>query len=167
MLVVAGIPFSGKSAYIEQVLKAECSGFLYISFDDIMQRLSIYKELVKSHGSQAAFEQCELLARVVGYELLHRAVETKLSIVFEHSSTPSEHVELYRVIQGSFGYQVEMRVLDVSLETAAQRAKRFNGKRDDNRHTPEHYLEERHKRLQKLLPEYEALMPVNRIVDTG
>lgn len=163
MLVVAGIPFSGKSAYIESLFHTEPSNYLYISFDAIMQKLSVYQDLMQSRGPEIAFKQTELLARIVGYELLHRAVEAKLSIVFEHSSTLKEHVELYRVIRDFYGYQMEMTLMDVSLDVAAQRANKSNGKRDGNRHTPIHYLEERHNMLQELLPEYETIMPVNRI----
>lgn len=163
-LVIAGIPFSGKSSYIEQFLKIETSEYLFISFDDIMQKLSVYQSLMQSRGPEIAFKQTELLARIVGYELLHRAVETRIPLILEHSSTLKEHVELYRVIRDFYGYQIEMTLMDVSLDVAAQRAYEFNEQRDGNRHTPVHYLQERHDKLQELIPEYEALMPVNRIL---
>lgn len=166
ILVVAGIPFSGKSTYIENFLNVESTRYLSISFDAIMQRLSMYQQLTRRYGLQVAFEKTELLARMVGYELLHRAVEARLPIVFEHSSTPKEHVALYRAIQNVYGYQIEMALMNVSLKVATQRANEFNGKRDDNRYTPAHYLDERHNMLQELIPAYEALMPVNRIIST-
>ncbi|UAA38592.1 zeta toxin family protein [Paraneptunicella aestuarii] len=164
LLVVAGIPYSGKSthirAHISPLLKQNTS--CIVSFDDIMQTMPLYQRLMLNNGAETAFLNTELVARIAGYELLSRAIQQGHSIIFEHSSALQEHVNLYRIIKQEFAYSTQMQVLKISLEQAYQRAS-SNQQRDSGRHTPKAYIEDRHQALNSLLPEYESIMPVHYI----
>ncbi|MDG3084741.1 zeta toxin family protein [Vibrio hannami] len=153
LTVISGIPYSGKSTFF----KAHSHLFvdsLDIAFDNIMQRMSFYHRIAQS-DPRRAFEKCELLARVIGYELLNRAADKGVNVVLEHSSTPSQHLDLYLLIQKAYGYQIEFIFIDCSLETALNRAQTENMKRDGERYTPPEYIEQRYKLLQSMLNKYQ------------
>lgn len=168
LLVVAGIPYSGKSthirAHIRTLLTQNTS--CIISFDEIMQAMPLYQRLMLENDAETAFLNTELIARIAGYELLARAIRQRHSVIFEHSSTLQEHVNLYRTIKQEFAYSVQMQVLKISLEQAYQRAssnQQIGRQRDSGRHTPDEYISARHHALHSLLPEYESIMPVHYI----
>ncbi|WP_070971727.1 zeta toxin family protein [Vibrio sonorensis] len=154
--VIAGIPYAGKSHYI----KAHCCdlGKVSLSFDSIMSELSLYKKL-HNRCTQAAFHRSETLAQMVGYQILNDCIAKRCSVLFEHSSAPEAHIDLYLVLQKQ-GYQVEMTFLDCSIEQARLRAKTDNKNRDNQRYTPEIYIEQRYHALQNRLTEYRRYFDV-------
>lgn len=154
--VVAGIPYSGKSLYISNM---RAINSLVISFDDIMEKLSIYKKL-SEESLQVAFEKTELLARIIGYELLCRAVENKCRIIFEHSSAIERHVELYSQIINQ-SYKLNFVYLKVSTETSCRRSEEF----DRKRYTPLAYIQDRYENLMLLLPKYKSLSTNFKIIE--
>jgi predicted kinase len=155
-MVVAGIPCSGKSSYINQ-LKDDSTDCIRIQFDSIMEKLSYYKQLTRSEGHKIAFEKCELIARVVGYQLLKEALMRRYRIIFEHSSTLIQHIDLYKFILKDLSYDFRMVYVNVSLNTALERNK--NG-RKNNRYTSSKMIKERYFIIQKLLPTYQKVIPV-------
>ncbi|MCF6435360.1 MULTISPECIES: zeta toxin family protein [Pseudoalteromonas] len=159
--VVSGIPFSGKSSFI-QSKKGDFLGYLLISFDALMKELSYYQNLLQV-DSELAFHKCELVARVLGYELLQRALEMKCNIVFEHSSTPKQHLELYKVIVNQYGYELRIHYIQCSSQLAKQRAERQNSLRDGGRYTPIKYIDERFNALQNMMIRYKKHFVVNEV----
>mgnify|MGYP002863661710 CR=1 FL=1 len=90
---ISGIPGSGKSTYCAAHLP---QNFLLLSFDKIMTSLSGYQYMLKEKGAIAAYEAYEMPARIIGYELLRRAIAKKINIMFEHSGTNQAHLELFK-----------------------------------------------------------------------
>lgn len=79
---VGGIPGAGKSTF--------CAGRrwtdrLFVSFDAIMENIPAYQTDIYRLGRAGSFKKWEIPARIVGYELLRRAVEARADIYFEHS----------------------------------------------------------------------------------
>jgi len=172
--IVSGIPGSGKTTLIKEYTKKNKS-LIVISFDDIMKGLKLYNSLISKgnhsrasndsdlqNARQEAFAKCELLARVLGYELLERLVEHKKSVIFEHSSTPKEHVELYRLIKEKYDYNLKMFYKKVSIETALSR---INKGRDNFRFTPTEYVYDRYEKIENLIDTYRSIMEVEIVLD--
>jgi len=134
---ISGIPGSGKSTYCSLYLPIN---FLFISFDKIMLSLSGYQKLLKEQGTIAAYNRYEMPARIIGYELLRRAIAKKVNIMLEHSGTNQAHLELFKNLP-KHGYKtmVDFIVCDTSLAIARakQRAKEIN------RYVPEQIIKER------------------------
>lgn len=181
-IIVAGIPYSGKSTYIQTLITGQQTAINYaeqpptivISFDEIMLSLPLYQELSKQISPKFAFKHCELLARVIGYELLAQAINARRNIIFEHSSALAEHVALYQLINRH--YDCTMQVLDIPLKLAHKRAtiitatnaehnETLNHSRQ-NRYTPLPYLDDRYQTLHDLLPTYKRILTVNIIAVT-
>lgn len=88
---VGGIPGAGKSTF--------CAGRrwtdrLFVSFDAIMENIPAYQTDIYRLGRAGSFKKWEIPARIVGYELLRRAVEARADIYFEHSGVNRPHVQL-------------------------------------------------------------------------
>jgi len=169
--VVAGIPGSGKSSVVKDIAKNRNESII-IQFDALMEKLSIYKQIIaqakaesdlsfSSQLKREAFLKTEFIARCLGYELLRRAVTRGCNIIFEHSSTSNEHVLLYSLIK-QFGYKIEMYYKYVTIEEAL---KRINNNRGESRFTPAAYVEERFNKIEKLINQYKNIMTVKIIKD--
>ena len=90
---ISGIPGAGKSTYCQTHLP---KNFLFLSFDKIMVSLSGYQQTLAKEGSAAAYHQYEMPARIIGYEVLRRALRKHYNILFEHSGTNNAHVEMFK-----------------------------------------------------------------------
>lgn len=152
LINVSGIPGSGKTTYCNKLLALDkYKNYIYIGFDSIMENpLTPYKN-EECVDAKAAFQKWELPARIAGYELLRRAVENKYSIIFEHSSSIKEHIELFKHLISQQGYEVNFVYLNIDIMTAQERA----DKRD--RYLPTEYLTDRLNTLSKLLAEYKKI----------
>lgn len=157
--VVCGIPCSGKTR-VSDALYSERKEVVLIQFDAIMESLSYYKKLCGEAGYKVAFEKCELVAQVVGYQLLKLAIEGGSQVLFEHSSAVKEHLDLYRLITEEYKYRVKMIYVEVSLQTALNRNKKG---RKNNRYTPNEFIENRYRILQELLPKYKEIVAVETV----
>ena len=153
LLNISGIPGSGKSTWCRRIM-ALSTNLLYITFDGIIKDSRLPYQLAEKDNSQRAFKEWELSARIVGYELLRRAVEQKKNILFEHSSSIPEHVLLFKWLL-NHGYDVHFRYVPISIYEAKERIVIRAGK--EGRIVPDRYVEERNESLKKLLPEYQAL----------
>lgn len=134
-----GIPAAGKSTYYE-ANKDKYKDYVFVGFDFIMMAHPEYQNDVLSLGSVEAFKKWELPARIAGYELLRRAVETKKNIFFDHGGTPKCHQELLINVK-ALGYNTRMFYIYCDVETAIKRAKIREF--DTKRHTPEEMIRER------------------------
>lgn len=91
--------------------------------------------------------------RIVGYELLRRAVEARADIYFEHSGVNRPHVQLIENLK-KYGYRTEMHFILCSLAVAEARAKARE--QQTNRHTPPSLIAERYNLVNTYLQTYAA-----------
>lgn len=157
--IVAGVPLSGKSRYIRSLKEHYPKAFV-LQFDKIMLSFERYKVVLENTSKEAAFREYELPARWIGYQLLIRALENNVSIIWEHSSTPEEHLEMYEFIWNETMYNVEMFYIDTPMELILQRTHQI---REGGRHLPLEYITERSEKLNQLIPEYKKRIPVTKV----
>lgn len=149
LINVAGLPASGKSFYIKELLQSH-PGAVYVSFDRVMESWSEYKAEEKE-DNESAFDRWELAARVAGYELLDFCLERKYPVLFEHSNANEAHLALYKAIM-SAGYRVEIRYIDATPELVLPRLALRR------RYFPPREVIVRDKLLQRLNPRYQQIV---------
>lgn len=151
LINVSGIPGAGKSTFCKKLMgKSEYADALYIGFDTIMENELLPYVNEEADNPAEAFRRWELPARIAGYELLKRAVARKHAIIFEHSAALAQHLSLFKVLQQK-GYKIHFYHLSVKVEEAIRRV------RSRKRHLPPGYIDQRHRILQELLPEYQKI----------
>lgn len=159
LLQVSGIPGAGKSTYCATNL---LPNYLYLSFDKIMTSLKGYQQELLLNGNEIAFKKYEMIARVIGYELLDRALGKKLNIMFEHSGTNSAHLELFKNIKDK-GYKTAVNFIVCDTNLAIKRAKERAVKL--NRHVPESLIKERAQHFSEYIDAYKKLTPSINVYD--
>ncbi len=147
ILHMLGIPGSGKSTYVRGL---SLPNTVFLSFDTVMEEIPAYQAQKSRDGLAAAFAAWETCAREIGYEILFRAAERKLNIVFDHGGARADHVEMLAHLKAA-GYRIEVVHFDVDEAKAAARAL------ERDRHLPPGYISARHQTLAELLPAYQAL----------
>ncbi len=158
---VGGIPGAGKSTFCREHCKKD---ELFISFDLIMESIPQYRADIYVLGKAGSFAKWEIPARVIGYELLRRAVEKKCDIRMEHSGVNIPHVQLMNNIR-KYGYNTEMSFILCNVEKAHTRA--IQREAVSNRHTPYELIEKRASMVKKFLPEYIKITDKLSIYDTS
>ncbi len=158
---VGGIPGAGKSTFCREHCKTD---ELFISFDGIMENLPQYQTDIYTLGRAGSFAKWEIPARIVGYELLRRAIEKKCNIRMEHSGVNIPHVQLMNNIR-KYGYNTEMSFILCNVEKAHARA--IQRETVTNRHTPYTLIEKRASLVKKFLPEYIKITDKLSIYDTS
>lgn len=157
---IGGIPGAGKSTFCAN---RRWTDKLFISFDAIMENIPEYRADVGKLGKVESFKKWELPARVIGYELLRRAVVAKADIYLEHSGVNCPHVKLIENLK-KLGYQTEMHFilcrLDVACARAAEREKKTS------RHTPPSLITERSNLVNEYLETYSTLVDNLYVYDT-
>lgn len=153
LLNISGIPGSGKSTMCKKIM-AGSSNLLYISFDEIMKDNRLPYKSAEKKDAQQAFNDWEIVARIVGYELLKRAVEQKKNILFEHSSSIQEHVVLFEWLLKN-GYDVHFKYISIPVFEAKKRV--ITRAEQEGRIVPDGYIETRYEQLKNLLPQYKKL----------
>lgn len=156
---VSGIPGAGKSTFCAAHLPPN---FLYLSFDKIMLSLSGYQRDLALYGSVAAYGKYEMPARIIGYELLRRAVNLKLNIMFEHSGTNQAHLELFKNIRKK-GYRTAVDFIVCNTGLAIARAEERTKK--TSRYIPEEVIRKRASGLQSYIAAYQKLTPAVKLLD--
>lgn len=150
---ISGIPGAGKSTFCKLHLPVNC---LLLSFDAIMLSLSGYQKMLKEKGAVAAYQAYEMPARIIGYEVLRRAVAKKLNIMFEHSGANKAHLELFKNIS-QYGYKTAVNFIicntDLAISRAAQREKQTN------RHVPKQLIAERAEKIKEYIKSYQQITP--------
>ena len=147
---ITGVPGAGKSTF--------CAGRrwndrLFISFDAIMENIPAYQTDIYRLGRAGSFKKWEIPARIVGYELLRRAVEARADIYFEHSGVNRPHIQLVENLK-KCGYRTEMHFILCSLAVAEARAKARE--QMTKRHTPPAIIAERYNLVDTYLQTYAA-----------
>lgn len=149
LLQVSGIPGSGKSTFCAQNSQ---QGFLYLSFDRIMTQLSGYQQELRQNGAVQAYSKYEMPARIIGYEILRRALSRNLNIMLEHSGTNKAHLELFKNIRKK-GYKTAVDFIICDTKLAVKRAQEREKK--INRHVPEQLIVERAAKFSEYVVAYQ------------
>lgn len=148
---ISGVPGAGKSTYCSSHLPPN---FLFLSFDKIMISLCGYQKDLLLQGVVYAYKKYEMTARIIGYELLRRAINLRLNIMFEHSGTNQAHLELFAALKKlNYITSVECIVCQIplALKRVEERAKTIN------RYVPEKLILERAQDLKSYMSAYEKL----------
>ena len=159
LLQVSGIPGAGKSTYCA---KHMLSNYLYLSFDNIMTKLEGYKKELALNGNEKAFKKYEMVARVIGYELLNRALSLNINIMLEHSGTNNAHLELFKNVKNK-GYKTSIDFIVCDTDLAIKRAKERSIK--INRHVPESLIIERASAYKEYINEYKKITSNINVLD--
>lgn len=157
---VGGIPGAGKSTFCAE---RRWNERLFISFDAIMENIPAYQTDVYRLGSVESFKKWEIPARIIGYELLRRAVEIRADIYLEHSGVNQPHVQLVENLK-KCGYRTEMHFILCRLAVAEARAE--TRERLTNRHTPPEIIAERYNLVNTYLQTYAATVDNLYIYDS-
>ncbi|MGN1063016.1 MAG: zeta toxin family protein [Alphaproteobacteria bacterium] len=160
---ISGIPGSGKSTYCKDFLETH-PNYAYVSFDQIMERLTPYRQDVKMHGAVAAFEKWEIPARIMGYELLRRLIDKRANVLLEHSGVNEAHVQLAQNVK-KLGYKTDIRFVMCPLETAMKRVKARE--EQTHRHTPTHVICRRAAAVAEYYEKYTKVADIIQKFDTS
>lgn len=142
---MAGIPFSGKSLFCKECLWP--LSFAYLSFDKIMESMALYKFIKETENNIEAFNRCSPIARVIGYKILEKLINVKVSIIFDHGASFPVHKNILKNVK-NIGYETKMILIVASDDSISKRAKQRE------RHFPLDKIQERKENLNKLIPEY-------------
>jgi len=148
---ISGIPGSGKSTFCAAHLP---NNFLLLSFDKIMTSLKGYQRLLKKEGAVVAYSRYEMPARIIGYELLRRAIRKKLNIMFEHSGTNHAHLELFKHLPKK-GYKTSVNFIVCDTSLAIKRVKRRA--EEQHRYVPERLIMERASGFKNYISAYQKI----------
>lgn len=158
---IGGIPGAGKSTFCRQYKDKSA---IYISFDKIMESLQGYQKDLQTLGSVEAFKRWELPARVIGYEVLSRAIEKKINIRLEHSGVNEAHIELFKSLK-KLGFKTEVDFILCQENIAYQRT--LEREQRTQRHTPKSLIEERSAKVKEYLPKYKSIADTLNIYDSS
>lgn len=149
---MSGIPGSGKSTFYHQ---HDWGDTLILDFDRVMEAIPDYRQDLEKMGSSLAFKKWEIPARVIGYELLCRAVSLSLNIFFDHGGIDQTHIDLMKNIK-KYNYTTEMYHISCDFETAIRRT--IAREHVTRRHTPRELICQRAALLDKFLKEYQKII---------
>lgn len=161
LIQVSGIPGAGKSTYCAAHQR---QNFLFLSFDKIMLSLSGYQQELQQNGSISAFEKYEMPARIIGYELLRRAINKKINIMFEHSGANPTHLELFKNIPAK-GYKPKIVFIMCDIALALKRAE--VRAKETKRYVPEHLILERAEKMKEYMALYQKEVKNIAVFDGG
>ncbi len=159
LLQVSGIPGAGKSTFCAAHLPPN---FLFLSFDKIMLSLPAYQRDLALLGNVAAYKNHEMAARIIGYELLRRALRLRLNIMLEHSGTNPAHLELFKNIRKR-GYRTAVNFIVCETSLAVARAN--ERAKNNNRFVPEQLIRERAAGFQNYIAAYQKLASTVALFD--
>ncbi|MDD9899392.1 MAG: zeta toxin family protein [Alphaproteobacteria bacterium] len=148
ILHMLGVPGAGKSTFVRGL---PASNAVVISFDDIMEKLPQYANSLRTDGPEKSFTTWEKCAREIGYELLFRAVELGLNIIFDHGGARADHVDFLAHIKHYNSYTIRIMAILADTQTASARIAQRE------RHVPVQYVSERMVTLKTLLPRYRSI----------
>lgn len=156
---IGGIPGSGKSTFCQRFYPQKV-----LSFDAIMESIPAYQQDLYLLGNAAAFKKWELPARIIGYEILSRAVSERRNIIMEHSGVNPAHVQLFEHLK-KLGYTTQMYFILCALPVAVERTQ--EREKITHRHTPQAMIEQRFGLVNDYLPQYQKIADSTFLYDTS
>ena len=156
LIHMLGIPGSGKSTFYRS---RQWPSHVLISFDKIMEELPGYQNDLITLGNTAAFQKWEIPARIVGYELLRRAVAAGKNIFFDHGGlfnlgiNADSHLDLLNKLP-QYGYRTEMYYISCPADIALART--VEREKQTRRHTPEAFIRERGRLIDEYIGKYQT-----------
>lgn len=161
LIHMSGIPGSGKTTFYKS---RPWQPHVCVAFDDIMEQLPSYRQDLKTLGSAASFKKWEIPARIIGYELLRRAVEQHKNIFFDHGGANNSHILLLKNAK-KYNYTTEMHHIFCPAELAIQRTQ--TREKVTHRHTPRALIEQRSQKISSLLDEYKKIVDTFYVYDNS
>ena len=155
---ISGAPGAGKTTFCKKFDEN------FLSFDEIMENLPQYKNDVKEYGNVQAFKNHEMTARIIGYEILRRAVEGGYKIVLDNSGVSQAHLELCKKLK-SLGYSTKIDFITCDIQLCLKRAK--IREKYTHRHTPEEMIRQRFDLISQYIPKYQEIADEVDIYDTS
>ena len=156
---ISGAPGAGKTTFCKK-FNNEC----FLSFDGIMENLPQYQNDLQQYGSEQAFKNHELTARIIGYEILRRSIENGYKLILEHSGVNSAHLELFEKLR-EMGYKTKIYFILCEIKKSLQRAK--TREKYTHRHTPEEMIQKRFCLLNEYIEKYIKIADEVDIYDTS
>ena len=160
LIQISGIPGSGKTTFSKQAI---FEPYLYLNCDTVMERIPAYNQQLFLNGSEQAFAQWEMPARIIGYQILLKAIKRRINILFEHSGGNQAHIELFQNIK-KLGYSTELIFLDCDREVAYKRIQERMLR--THRFTPRHLVDERADVAKAFLKKYQQIADKVTVLDT-
>lgn len=154
---ISGAPGAGKTTFCKKFDEN------FLSFDEIMENLPQYQNDVKEYDNVQAFKNHEMTARIIGYEILRRAIENEYKIVLEHSGVNAAHLELFENLK-KLGYKTKIEFILCDIDISLKRAK--IREKYTHRHTPEEMIRQRFDLISQYIPKYQEIADEVDIYDT-
>ena len=146
---VSGAPGAGKTTFCQKSING-----CFLSFDKIMEDLPSYQKDLIEYGSKKAFQNNEIVARVIGYEILRRAVDSGCKLVLEHSGVNLAHLELFCNLK-KLKYKTRVDFVISDLKTLLERVKVREA--ITKRHTPKKMVEQRYALVNEYIEKYRKI----------
>lgn len=134
-----GIPGAGKSELVH-LLQEELvfrKPYALAAFDVFMELIPEYRAM---QDRDEAFKLFEVPARDFGFEVLHKLIEQKTDVVFEHGLTYLPARDLLFEVKRA-GYRLICIRVEVEVQVAKDRVRKRGEK--TGRHVPESLIDER------------------------
>ncbi|MFI3241999.1 MAG: zeta toxin family protein [Alphaproteobacteria bacterium] len=157
---VMGIPGAGKSTFTKKYKRDDA---VFLNFDNVMERIPQYQKDILELGSVESFKKWEMPARVIGYEVLRRAVEAKANIFWDHSGLFVSCLDLIENIK-KYNYNTHMFCLLCDVDEACKRAQQRE--QITKRHTPKEMIEQRAEKVKSFLDMYKKIADKVTVYDT-
>lgn len=156
---VGGIPGAGKTTFCSNI-----KNNVFLSFDAIMEKIPAYQQDLYLLGNAEAFKKWEIPARIIGYEILAKAINSHCNIVLEHSGVNEAHIQLFENLR-KIGYQTNMYFILCELPLALERAK--EREKITHRHTPPDMIKKRFSLVNEYVSRYKGIACNTFIYDTS
>ena len=162
------IPWVGKTTRIRQFINENTElnelNLLSIGNDDIMQAMPDYNAALITDWPEKAFQQFELPARAIWYEVLREGVRSWVNLLLDHSGTAPYRPKLLRELKDKWYYIIMIHV-HCEIQEALRRSR--IREMETKRHVPESYFPERQKLVDMLKPFYVEIVHEFHMIDNS
>ena len=156
---VGGVPGAGKTTFCQRI-----ANNLFLSFDAVMESIPEYQQDLYLIGNVKSFHKWEMPARVIGYEILARAINARYNIVLEHSGVNQAHMQLFKNLK-ILGYNTSMYFITCRLDLAINRTK--EREKITHRFTPQAMIEQRYNLVNQYIKQYQSIADNTYVYDSS
>jgi len=159
---MAGIPGAGKTTFVNKMIEIGVlpSDAFVFAPDEVMEFLREYEKDLQKYGEEKAFQNWELNARELTYEMYGVALAQRMTIIKDMGCVRQENYNMLEKAKQQ-GYKVDFSYIYCPPDIAFERAK------ERERFTPEDMFYERYESLKTLLPLYRELSDEFSIYDNS